>query len=61
MNKKPLKLLVAVLCGILPLGLISCGVNPNGVHGTELLKLTDDELYEKVYLQTLDIVESVKG
>lgn len=58
MNKKPLKLLVAVLCGILPLGLISCGVNPNGVHGTELLKLTDDELYEKVYLQTLDIVES---
>ena len=51
-------MLVAVFCGILPLGLISCGVNPNGVHGTELLKLTDDELYEKVYLQTLDIVES---
>ena len=28
------------------------------IHGTELLKLTDDQLYEKVYLQMIDLVES---
>ncbi len=33
-------------------------VNSKEIHGTELLKLSDSELYEKVYLQTLDLVDS---
>ena len=60
MKKKhsKIKILAAVLCGVLSLKLISCGIKPKDIHGEELLKLTDDKLYEKVYLQTLDLVES---
>ncbi len=60
MKKKSLKIkiLAALLCGALSFNLNSCGFKPKEIHGTELLKLTDDQLYEKVYLQTLYLVES---
>jgi hypothetical protein len=56
--KKFSKIFAAVLCGVLSFNLISCGINPKEIHGEELLRLSDGELYEKVYLQTLDLVES---
>ena len=48
----------AILCTLLSLLLTACGIKPKEIHGAELLKLTDNQLYEKVYLQTLDLVES---
>ncbi len=53
-----IKIIAALLCGALSLNFTSCGIKPKEIHGTELLKLTDDQLYEKVYLQTLDLAES---
>ena len=47
-----------ILCAVLSIMLTSCGIKPKGIHGTELLKLADNQLYEKVYFQTLDLVES---
>ena len=38
--------------------LSACGVRRQEIHGTELLKLDDSRLYERVYLQTLNLVES---
>lgn len=53
-----LQIIAAILCGAFSLSLASCGIKQKEIHGSELLKLTDARLYEKVYLQTLDLVES---
>jgi hypothetical protein len=36
---------------------VSCSSTPKEIHGADLLKLSDNALYEKVYMQTLDLVE----
>ena len=53
-----LKKFCVVLCLPISLLSVSCGTMQKEIHGTELLKLTDDQLYEKVYLQMIDLVES---
>ena len=53
-----IKIVGIILCAVLSIMLTSCGIKPKGIHGTELLKLADNQLYEKVYFQTLDLVES---
>jgi len=53
-----IKIIVALLCSALSLNFTSCGIKPKEIHGTELLKLTDGQIYEKVYLQTLHLAES---
>lgn len=53
-----IKIFGTVLCAALSIILSSCGIKPKEIHGAELLKLTDSQLYEKVYLQTLDLVEA---
>ena len=54
--RSKIKIIVALLCGIL--SFTSCGISQKELHGTELLNLSDDRLYEKVYFQTLDLIES---
>ncbi len=53
-----LKTAGTVLFAIVSLLFTSCVMKPKEIHGDELLKLNDSQLYEKVYLQTLDLVES---
>ena len=54
-----LKPVVALLLSFIMLFLTSCGVlKTKEVHGKELKKLSDDALFETVYLQTLDVVDS---
>lgn len=38
--------------------LSSCSIGSESIHGQELLKLTDDELFETVYFQNIDLVMS---
>ena len=52
------KIICIALCCLISLSLVSCGLLNKEVHGTELLKLSDNQLYEKVYFQILDLVES---
>ena len=52
-----LKKIGAIFLGASTLFSVSCSSTPKEIHGTELLKLSDSELYEKVYFQTLDLVE----
>lgn len=52
------KIICTVLCCLISLSFVSCVFLKKEVHGTELLKLSDDQLYEKVYFQMLDLVES---
>ena len=48
-----------VCSGIAALLLTSCSRIPNkNLHGEDLLKLSDNQLFEAVYFQTLDLVES---
>ena len=56
------KLLKAITIIMLLFTLTSCGfvVNKN-FHGENLEKLSDDELYEAVYFQNLDIVDSYES
>ena len=51
---------VFMIIGGLSLILLSaCGVfSKKHLHGEDLLKLSDDKLFETVYLQTLDLVDS---
>ena len=56
-SKPTVAFCVAICLAILSI-LTSCGFVSYPVHGEELLKLTDDKLYEKVYFQTLEFVES---
>ena len=54
-----LKPLVVLLLSFIMLFLTSCGIlKAKEVHGKELKKLSDDALFERVYLQTLDVVDS---
>jgi len=53
-----IKMIGAILCFIPLVLLSSCGLWRKEIHGEELLKLNDNELYERVYLQNLDFVES---
>ena len=52
------KTICILLCFFISLSLVSCSVTTKEIHGTDLLNLTDDQLYEKVYSQTLELVES---
>ena len=50
---------ISVLLSFVMLFLTSCGIlSTNELHGEELKKLSDEQLYETVYLQTLDLVET---
>ena len=54
-----LKPVVALLLSFILLFLTSCGIlKTKEIHGKELKKLSDDALFERVYLQTLDVVDS---
>ena len=54
-----LKPVVALLLSFILLFLTSCGIlKTKEIHGKELKKLSDDALFETVYLQTLDVVDS---
>ena len=54
-----LKPVVVLLLSFIMLFLTSCGIlKTKEVHGKELKKLSDDALFETVYLQTLDVVDS---
>ncbi len=50
---------VMILYGLILILLSACGLYPNKhLHGEDLLKLSDEMLFETVYLQNLDRVES---
>lgn len=53
-----IKVAVIALTGIITALLCSCGMSSKNLHGQELLTLSDDELFETVYFQTLDVVMS---
>lgn len=54
-----IKSIVMILYGLILILLSACGVYPNKrLHGEDLLKLPDEQLFETVYLQNLDRVES---
>ena len=54
-----LKSISVLLLSFVMLFLTSCGIfRTNELHGEELKKLSDEQLYETVYLQTLDLVET---
>ena len=54
-----IKSVFMIIGGLLLILLSACGVfSKKHLHGEELLKLSDDKLFETVYLQTLDLVES---
>ena len=53
------KSISVLLLSFVMLFLTSCGIlKRKEVHGKELKKLSDDALFETVYLQTLDVVDS---
>lgn len=53
------KTVLALLLSFVMLFLTSCGIlKTKELHGEELKKLSDDALFETVYLQTLDVVDS---
>ena len=53
------KTVLVLLLSFVMLFLTSCGIlNTKELHGEELKKLSDEELFETVYLQTLDVVDS---
>ncbi len=54
-----LKSISVLLSSFVMLFLTSCGIlRTNELHGEELKKLSDEQLYETVYLQTIDLVET---
>ena len=54
-----LKPVVVLLLSFIMLFFTSCSIlKTKEVHGKELKKLSDDALFETVYLQTLDVVDS---
>ncbi len=54
-----LKPILVLLLSFIMLFLTSCGIlKTKELHGEELKKLSDDALFEAVYLQTLDVVDS---
>ena len=54
-----IKSTLMIIYGLLLILLSACGVYPNKhLHGEDLLKLSDEMLFETVYLQNLDRVES---
>lgn len=54
-----IKSVFMIIGGLFLILLSACGVfSKKHLHGKDLLKLSDDKLFETVYLQTLDLVES---
>ena len=54
-----IKSVFMILGGLFLILLSACGVlSKKEVHGEDLRKLSDDKLFETVYLQTLDLVEA---
>ena len=54
-----IKSVFMIIGGLFLILLSACGVfSKKHLHGEALLKLSDDKLFETVYLQTLDLVES---
>ena len=54
-----IKSVFMIIGGLFLILLSACGVfSKKHLHGEDLLKLSDDKLFETVYLQTLDLVES---
>ena len=54
-----IKSVFMIIGGLFLILLSACGVfSKKHLHGEELLKLSDDKLFETVYLQTLDLVDS---
>ena len=54
-----IKSVFMIIGGLFLILLSACGVfSKKHLHGEDLRKLSDDKLFETVYLQTLDLVES---
>jgi hypothetical protein len=54
-----IKSALMIIGGLLLILLSACvGVSKKQLHGEDLLKLSDDKLFEAVYLQTLELVDS---
>ena len=54
-----IKSVFMIIGGLFLILLSACGVfSKKHLHGEDLLKLSDDKLFETVYLQTLDLVDS---
>lgn len=54
-----IKFALILIVGIFGIIFSACGFHTKKhLHGDKLLKLTDDELFEAVYFQNLDLVES---
>ena len=54
-----IKSVFMIIGGLFLILLSACGIFPKKhLHGEDLLKLSDEKLFETVYLQTLDLVES---
>lgn len=53
------KFAIVLIGGMLAILLSACGLlTQKHLHGEKLLKLSDDQLFEAVYFQNLDLVES---
>ena len=54
-----IKSVFMIIGGLFLILLSGCGMfSKKHLHGEDLLKLSDDKLFEAVYIQTLDLVES---
>ena len=53
-----IKIVGIALLGVTTALLSSCSTASESIHGQELLKLSDDELFETVYFQNIDTVMS---